>query len=177
MSKRTLFLDRDGVINRQIIGGYVTSSAEFEFLPGVKEALAKICPSFDYVFIVTNQQGVGKGIYSEADLDEIHRVMTLEIEAAGGRIDKIYYCGALAHDHSPNRKPQPGMGLQAKSDFPDIDFSQALMVGDTVSDMQFGRNLGVKTIYLSNRKQLPEHIDQLADAIYSDLAELSENLH
>ena len=70
-----MFLDRDGVINRQVIGGYVTKTDEFEFLPGVLDALGSLSGKFDYIFIVTNQQGIGKGIFSENDLADIHRQM------------------------------------------------------------------------------------------------------
>lgn len=176
MSKRTLFLDRDGVINRQIIGGYVTCKEEFEFLPGVVEALAKLSPLFDYIFIVTNQQGIGKGIFSEDDLNEIHAEMLKQITIGGGWIDKIYFCPALEKEESPYRKPSPGMGLQAKSDFPDLDLDNATMVGDTIGDMQFGRNLGVKTVYLSNRKALPEGVESLADQIFMDLADFAKHI-
>lgn len=175
MHKRTLFLDRDGVINRQIIGGYVTSKDEFEFLPGVKDALAKLALRYDYIFIVTNQQGIGKGVFSENDLNEIHAQMLNEIAAAGGRIDKIYFCAELEAAHSPYRKPSPGMGLKAKADFPDLYLDAALMVGDTLSDMEFGRNLGVKTVYLHNAKEIPVAVNTIADAIFCDLADFAEN--
>lgn len=176
MSKRTLFLDRDGVINRQIIGGYVTRKDEFEFLPGVVDALATLSPLFDYIIIVTNQQGIGKGIFSEDDLNEIHAEMLKQITTGGGRVDKIYFCPALERDESPYRKPAPGMGFQAQSDFPDIDLKNATMVGDTISDMQFGRNLGVETVYLSNRKPLPESVEQYADRMYEDLADFAAHI-
>lgn len=171
-----MFLDRDGVINRQIIGGYVTRKEEFEFLPGVVDALAKLSPLFDYIFIVTNQQGIGKGIFSEEDLNEIHAEMLKEITARGGRIDKIYFCPALEKEESLYRKPSPGMGLQAKSDFPDLDLDNATMVGDTIGDLQFGRNFGVKTVYLSNRKALPEGVESLADQIFMDLADFAKHI-
>ena len=113
MSKKTLFLDRDGVINRQIIGGYVTSVDEFEFLPGVLDAFPRLAEQFDYVFLITNQQGIGKGVFSVDDLIEIHRFMLDSINNNGGRLNKIYFCSELEKANSPNRKPNPGMGLQA----------------------------------------------------------------
>ncbi|MGC3977167.1 MAG: HAD family hydrolase [Paludibacteraceae bacterium] len=144
MSTSALFLDRDGVINRQIVDGYVTKTDEFEFLPGVLSALAKLGELFDRIFIITNQQGIGKGIFSEQDLIDIHQYMSKTICQNGGRIDKIYHCSALANDNSPFRKPNIGMGKQAMEEFPDIDIKLSVMVGDTLSDMKFGKNIGVK---------------------------------
>jgi len=140
-----LFLDRDGVINRHRPDDYVKTWGEFEFLPGVLESLALFNKQFKHIFVVTNQRGVGKGVMSEETLLEIHRNMMAEIEKHGGRVDKIYYCIDINND-SPNRKPNIGMALQAKADFPDIDFSRSVMVGDSESDMEFGRRAGMKTI-------------------------------
>ena len=83
----TLFLDRDGVINRRIIDGYVTSWEEFEFLPGVLDAMELLAGKFRYIMVITNQQGVGKGLMTMEQVDAIHDRMCLEIEAHGGRID------------------------------------------------------------------------------------------
>ena len=88
----TLLLDRDGTINVHIIGDYVRKWSDFEFIPGALEALAKFAKHFKHIFIVTNQRGIGKGKYTEADLMDIHNKMNAEIKKAGGRIDKIYYC-------------------------------------------------------------------------------------
>jgi D-glycero-D-manno-heptose 1,7-bisphosphate phosphatase len=175
MSIKTLFLDRDGVINRQIIGGYVTRVDEFEFLPGVLDAFSALAQQFDYIFLITNQQGVGKGVFSVDDLNEIHRFMQTEINKNGGRIDKIYFCPDLEKDNSPNRKPNPGMGLQALSDFPDLDLEHAVMVGDSLLDMQFGKNLGVETVFLTNGKSTDIAVEAVADKIFVDLLDFSLN--
>ena len=138
----TLFLDRDGVINRHRPGDYVRSWEEFEFLPNILTTLAEWSKSFRYIIIVTNQRGVGRGLMSEENLLDIHQRMICEIKKHNGRIDKIYYCTDL-NDASPNRKPNIGMALQAKKDFPNIDFSKSIMVGDSNSDMEFGRRAGM----------------------------------
>lgn len=143
----TLFLDRDGIINRLRPGDYVKCWDEFEFLPGVFEVLAKWNDLLKHIFIVTNQRGVGKGLMNENDLNEIHCRMVNQIEAHGGRIDKIYYCTALS-DEDPNRKPNTGMALQAKRDYPDVDFSKSLMIGDSVSDMEFAQKCGMKGVLI-----------------------------
>ena len=133
----TLFLDRDGVINKRLVGDYVKKWNDFEFLPGVLDAFATFSSYFDKIFIVTNQQGIGKGLMTEADLQQIHHQMIFEIEKAGGRIDGIYFCPDLKDSHSFMRKPNIGMALKAKKDFPMINFKNSVMVGDSVSDMLF----------------------------------------
>ena len=148
----TLFLDRDGVINRRLPGDYVKSWEEFEFLPGVKESLAKLSGIFGRIIIVTNQQGIGKGLMTEEGLKEIHQKMITEVEAAGGRIDAVYHCPGLAKDNPPCRKPNPGMGLQAQQDFPEIVFNKSVMVGDSPSDMEFGTSLGMNCLYVGEEK-------------------------
>lgn len=139
---KTLFLDRDGVINQLRPNDYVKCWEEFKFLPGIFEALAMWSSHFKYIFIVTNQRGVGKGLMSEESLKYIHNKMLTEIVNHGGRIDKIYYCIDI-EDSSHNRKPNIGMAYQAKRDFPDIVFSEAIMIGDSNSDKKFAFNAGM----------------------------------
>jgi D-glycero-D-manno-heptose 1,7-bisphosphate phosphatase len=143
----TLLLDRDGVINVEKNNDYIFSWNEFKFYPYSLEALAILATIFPRICIVTNQKGVGKGLMTASTLADIHSKMIASILAAGGRIDKIYYCSDV-EDASPNRKPQPGMALQAKADFPAIDFSKTIVVGNRPSDMRFGRNAGVYTAYI-----------------------------
>ena len=138
----TLFLDRDGVINRLRPNDYVKNWEEFEFMPGMLDRLARWSGRFRRILVVTNQRGVGKGIMSLDDLNRIHDRMIEEIEHHGGRIDRVYFCTALSPD-DPNRKPQTGMAQQARIDFPDIDFARSLMIGDSESDRQFARNAGM----------------------------------
>ena len=132
-----LFLDRDGILNKHLPGDYVRNWGMWEWLPGVLEAMPVLAQRFQRIFIVTNQQGVGKGLMSAADLEDVHRHMLSDIEAAGGRIDKVYTCTALEAEHSPNRKPEIGMALQAQRDFPEVDFHRSVMVGDSASDRLF----------------------------------------
>jgi D-glycero-D-manno-heptose 1,7-bisphosphate phosphatase len=113
----------------------------------VKEAL-RICASvFGRIVIVTNQRGVGKGMMTAEDLQNIHEKMIAEIVLAGGRIDRIYYADSLDDDH-PHRKPNPGMAFAAKPISPRSTFSRALMVGNNISDMEFGKNAGMYTVFL-----------------------------
>lgn len=149
----TLFLDRDGVINRRLPGDYVKLWEEFHFLDGVKEAIARLNQYFIRTIIVTNQQGIGKGLMSETDLEEIHRRMKREIREAGGRIDAIYVCPEIAGARASCRKPNTGMAEQARTDFPEIDFERSVMVGDSLSDMEFGGHLDMINVLIETKAE------------------------
>lgn len=142
----SLFLDRDGVINTRKMGGYIQSINEFEFLPSSLASIVDLSAVFKHVFVVTNQQGIGKGIMTESNLFAIHRYMMEQVEELGGKITRCYHAPALTAENSLLRKPNIGMGLQAKTDFPAVNFSKSIMVGDSDSDIQFGINLGMKTV-------------------------------
>lgn len=151
----TLFLDRDGVINNEIKNGYVLSWDMFRFEEGVLPALSSLAKQFSRIVLVTNQRCIGRGLLTAEGLADIHAKMLEAVTASGGRIDKIYYCPDIDSD-SPCRKPNGGMAMQAKADFPEIDFSKAIMVGNTLSDMQFGKNQGMTTVFIpSTKPELP----------------------
>jgi D-glycero-D-manno-heptose 1,7-bisphosphate phosphatase len=147
----TLFLDRDGVINERLPGDYIKKWEEFKFLPGVLDALSVFSVSFRRIFIVTNQAGIEKGMYSHEDLSLIHDQMMEYILYHGGRIDEIYYCPFKGDLDPLCRKPNPGMALEAKKDYPEISFARSIMIGDSDSDIAFGNNLGMKTILVGNK--------------------------
>lgn len=165
----TLFLDRDGVINRRIIGGYVTCWEEFEFLPGVLEAMKVFAQKFKYIFLITNQQGVGKGLMTMEQVDAIHDRMCLEIEASDGRVDGILVCPQLATEPDNYRKPSPEMAYMTQELCPDIDLSKCIMVGDGQTDMDFGHNAGTRTVFIGN-----DNSD--ADDFYPSLFEFAKVL-
>jgi D-glycero-alpha-D-manno-heptose 1-phosphate guanylyltransferase len=171
----TLFLDRDGVINNEQIGNYVLRWEQFIFSDGVLEAFRKLGNKFGKIFIISNQRGVGKGLMSEDDLTAIHKEMQKEVEAIGGHIDKIYYC-TEKEDECFYRKPNPGMAYQAKLDFPDIDLSKAIMVGNKPTDMKFGRAAGVYTVFVTttNPDQAYPHKD--IDLIFHSLQSFANEL-
>src|SRR5574344_1186280 len=171
--KKTLFLDRDGVLNKQIIGGYVTCRDEYEFLPHVLDALKILSARYDYIFIVTNQQCIAKGILTEEALADLHQFVTEQIRQHGGQITKVYYAPQLASDNSFERKPNIGMGVRAKKDYPDIDFEQAVMVGDSPSDMKFGKGLQMRTVYLTNQKTIPQEVYMTADKLRLNLLDFA----
>jgi HAD superfamily hydrolase (TIGR01662 family) len=127
---------------------YVLNWDEFLFYDDVIDAIRLFSKTFGHIFIVSNQRGVGRGRMSEKDLHAIHTGMKKEIRNGGGRLDGIYYCTAV-DDKDPERKPNPGMALQVKRDFPQVDFSKSIMVGNKLSDMKFGKNAGMYTVYLT----------------------------
>ncbi|HEY9178307.1 MAG TPA: HAD-IIIA family hydrolase [Flavipsychrobacter sp.] len=145
----TLFLDRDGVINEENVGSYITKWDEFVFCKGSLHALKQLNDLFGRIVVVTNQRGVGKGIMTIEDMKSIHQNMTGEVLAGGGRIDKVYACTAL-EDNDHNRKPNTGMATQAREDFPEIDFRRSVMVGNNISDMEFGKRMGMYTVFLTS---------------------------
>ena len=172
----TLFLDRDGVINIEKEQSYVLHYGEFVFYEGVKEALRICTEAFGRIVIVTNQRGVGKGMMTKADLQDIHDRMITAIAEAGGRIDRIYFEDSLEDTH-PRRKPNPGMGYDAKRDLPDVDFSRSMMVGNNLSDMEFGRSLGMYTVFVRTTNPDQPLSDPSIDLAFNSLYDFAKHLH
>ncbi|MEZ5195044.1 MAG: HAD-IIIA family hydrolase [Bacteroidales bacterium] len=173
----SLFLDRDGVINKRIPGDYIKKWEEFEFLPGVLDALNLLTNRFGQTFIVTNQQGIGKGLMLESDLELIHDQMRTEIGYHGGKINKIYHSPYRVEENSVFRKPNIGLARKAKIDYPVIDFDKSIMVGDSVSDMGFGRNAGMITVFIKSDKEVLEEDKLLIDYEFPDLKSFAESLN
>jgi len=171
----TLFLDRDGVINREKEGDYIRQVSEFSFLEGVLQAFPLLAQVFGRIFIVTNQKGVGKGWMTMDDLDGIHSFMVNQVVNAGGRLDRIYHCTETDNAH-PDRKPNTGMGLRARQEFPEVDFTRSLMIGNTLSDMRFGKALGMRTIFIPSAKPPLTQADPLVDAVFPDLLSVAKAL-
>jgi histidinol-phosphate phosphatase family protein len=171
----TLFLDRDGVINHEKEEDYILNWSEFKFYDNVTDALKILNEKFGTIVMVTNQRGIGKGLMTVDDLSDIHLNMQREIEIAGGRIDKIYFCSDL-ESSSPNRKPNPGMAFQAKANFPEIDFSKSIMIGNKLSDMQFGRNAGIKTVFVATTHPETSYPNEAIDLRFNNLLEFATAL-
>ncbi len=171
----TLFLDRDGVINHEKNEDYIRHWGEFEFYAESLLALPLLAQKFNKIIITTNQKGIGKGLMTDADLANIHQNMMNKLLDLGGRIDAIYYCSDLDND-SPNRKPQPGMAFQAKTDFPTLDLNKAIMVGNRMSDMEFGRNAGMHTVYLATTHPEAPFPDTKIDYRFDNLFQFAQAL-
>ena len=172
---RTVFLDRDGVINEKMREGeYVRSWSDFKLLPGVAEAIAKLNGAGVRVIVVSNQRGVALGLYSAADVDAIHERLQQELSLRGARVDGFFYC---PHDKADCncRKPLPGLFEQAAAQMPEIRAEASAMVGDSISDIEFGRRLSMTTVFLEGdperRKAGAERAGELADLRCGSLAE------
>lgn len=168
----TLFLDRDGVINERLVDNYVKQLNELRIMDGVPEAISHFSTIFGRIVVVTNQQGIGRGMMTADDLDMIHGFIGEVIKSAGGRIDQFYFAPQLKQENSNYRKPGTGMGLKAKEDYPEIDFSKSLMIGDSESDIEFGMKLGMKTIMLKTGS----NVMTKADYIFENLYQVSKTL-
>ncbi|NUM31645.1 MAG: HAD-IIIA family hydrolase [Bacteroidetes bacterium] len=142
-----LFIDRDGVINKLRHDDYVKQISEFELLEGVTESFEILKPIFSKVFIVTNQQGIGKGLMID-DIEKIHNYFLNKIPK-NIQPDKIYYCPHLKEQHCVCRKPHTGMALIAKNDFPEINLKNSIMIGDSISDIDFAKNAGMTAVFIS----------------------------
>lgn len=164
----SLFLDRDGVINEDKPGSYIFSSSEFVFMTGAPALFRNLAERFGFIAVCTNQRGVGRGLMTEDTLRQIHNQMKSQIDAAGGRLDAIYYATSISNQ-DPLRKPNPGMARQACLDFPRVNLTRSIMIGNNISDMQFGRNAGMYTVFLTttNKEITLPHPD--IDLIFPDL--------
>jgi D-glycero-D-manno-heptose 1,7-bisphosphate phosphatase len=149
-----LFLDRDGVLNED--RGYVHRWEDFRWIDGARQAVAGFNARGWWVFVVTNQSGVGRGYYSEDDVHALHARMAEDLAAAGARIDAFYHCpfhpealeDRYRHPDPPDRKPNPGMLLKAMADWP-VDAARSVMVGDKAIDLEAGRRAGVRSLHFS----------------------------
>jgi histidinol-phosphate phosphatase family protein len=130
---------------------------------------------FGTVVVVTNQRGVGKGIMTIDDLREIHSNMTDQVADNGGVIHKVYSCTAL-HDSDHNRKPNTGMANQAQQDFPEIDLKRSIMVGNSMSDMEFGKRLQMHTVFLTTKSGPYDLPHEMIDEQYASLNEWAQLL-
>jgi len=160
----TLFLDRDGVINKRLPDEYVKIPTEFEFFEGVIESICILSGIFNRILVVTNQQGIGKKLMTEEELANVHNQMITTILLAGGRIDKVYFCPDLASDSENCRKPNSFMARQAQQDFPEIDFTKSVMIGDSSTDIEFGFRLGMTTVFVG-KTEIPSHTDFVFSAL------------
>ena len=171
----TLFLDRDGVINHELPNDYVKNWQEFTFYSTSLQALEILSKKFQLIIILTNQKGIGKKLYTVKDLHAIHTNMLEMIKATNGKIDDIFFAPDIESD-ALNRKPQIGMAFQAKQQYPQINFAKSVMVGNNLSDMEFGRNAGMKTVFLKTTKPNINIPNPLIDWAFNDLLDFANNV-
>ena len=154
-SSQAVFLDRDGVINRRVVDRYVRDWSEFSFLPGTVRAIRMLKELGFLVVVVTNQQGIGRGLMTEADLHGIHRRMIQEMERGGSVVDAVYYCPHTDESACPCRKPETGMLDQAARELK-IELGRSYMVGDSPSDVEAARRAGCRPVFIGIPEDRPE---------------------
>jgi len=182
--RRAAFLDRDGVIN--VDRGYVYRPDQFEFIDGVLEGAATLRRLGFALVIISNQSGIGRGLYSEADLDALNRWMLCEFEQRSIHIDGVFHC-----PHHPTealgryrcecdcRKPAAGMLLQAARELK-LDLQRSVLFGDRASDLQAGANAGVPLRYLLGtdglQRPAPAKPSGLSTAEFRNLGEAAASV-
>ena len=142
-------MDRDGVINRITPGNYIRHISEFKLLPNVKSSLAKLTRAGYEIHIISNQQGVAKGLMTRSQLSEITQLLLERLEKSGVKINSVNYCTHWESENCDCRKPNTGLFLQAVEDRK-INFRETWMIGDSWRDMKAGKTLGCKTIFIGN---------------------------
>jgi len=178
---KAVFLDRDGVLNEDR-DDYVKNVAELEVFPYVPQAIRRLNEAGFEVIVISNQQGVAKGLISESDLQAIQSEITRQVCEGGGRIAAFYYCRHLATDGCACRKPKPGL-LQLAAKENDIDLGKTFMIGDSERDVLAGQCAGCRTVLVlsgmftredaERLPRQPEHIaDNLAAAVDYVIAHL-----
>ncbi len=175
---RYVFIDRDGVLNRKMPEGvYVSEWRQVEWLPGAEEAVARMNRARLTVILVTNQRGVALGRVTEPQLEEIHAKMQSHLALHGASLDAIYYC---PHDRGQCtcRKPETGLFEAALERYKEANEHNSLVIGDSISDIQAGKRLGMRTIFLRGEatRQKPGAATAagMADAVASSLLEAVE---
>lgn len=157
----------------------MTAWADFRMLPGVPEAVARLNRAGLRIIVVSNQRGIALGLYSAADVVEIHANLQDALKASGAHIDAFYFC---PHDKEQCdcRKPLPGMFEQAQRAFPDITASTSAMIGDSLSDIEFGKRLGMRTVFINGRVEQrnegAEEAAEFADGRFASLPDAVEAL-
>ncbi len=178
MTLSALFLDRDGVVNEQIVDGYVMRWEDFVFKEDVFEALRLLRGKCDRMLLVTNQQCVGKGLCTMADIELIHARMQAELREHASAFDRIYCCPHLAAENCSCRKPRPGMAVQAFADFPDVDPARSVMVGDSLSDMRFAQNAGLIPVHVGAKREMEfDEIQKITPYHFETLLDFARFLH
>ena len=173
-----VFLDRDGVTNRKPTEGqFVRCWRDFEFLHGAESAIAALNRSGRHIIVISNQRGIALGLYTRADVETLHMKLQERMAEHDAHIDAFYYC---PHDRNQCdcRKPKTGLFEQVFRDFPEASAQNSIVIGDSISDIQAARTLGLLAIFIQGdpKTQKPgaEKAAALADAVANSLIEAVE---
>lgn len=169
MMNKAVFFDRDGIVNIRIVGDYVKKVEEFVFIEEFYDLFRLVKEKKYLAILVTNQQGIGKGLMSEDDLEVVHSYMNEKLfEKTGYKFDGIYYCPDLANSNSRRRKPEIGMFEEAIAEFK-INPEQSWTIGDSISDIEAGKKVGTKTILVGLHLK-----NEFADYIFPSIKEVKD---
>jgi len=159
-----VFMDRDGVINKDPQGwteySYVTRWEDFHFLPGTLGAFKRLSHAGYKTVIISNQQGVGKGYFTEKTLDDITKKMVKAIEETGGEVAGVYCCTHTKEERCDCRKPDSGLFIKAQKELGIDDLTALFYIGDTERDIQAGKKAGLKTILVLSGKSTLEDAEK-----------------
>ena len=182
MNNFAVFFDRDGIVNKRIINDYVKNIDEFEFIPDFFYIFNLVKQFGFQTFLITNQQGIGKKLMTEDDLDKIHQYMQdVLLTRTGYQFDKIYFSPSLAQENDYRRKPNPGMILEAIKDF-NLNPNSCLMIGDSISDVLAGKNADILTVLVYHEQNhynsmSIEELQRLqSDYVFANFEELARHL-
>ncbi|MFH1887728.1 MAG: D-glycero-beta-D-manno-heptose 1,7-bisphosphate 7-phosphatase [Pseudomonadota bacterium] len=177
---KVAFLDRDGVINRDS-EDYIKSWEEFSFLPGAVEGMAVLNRAGYEVILITNQSGIGRGLFTEATLRNMHTRLAVEAARGGARVLAAYYCPHLPDDGCGCRKPEAGMLLAARDRF-GLDLSACVMIGDSAKDIRAARAAGLGRAVLVQTGNGPHSLEKLVkedappDLVAADLLDAAQRI-
>ncbi len=146
--RKTVFLDRDGVLNRRLVGDYVTCLEELEMLPGVPEAVSRLNRIGYRTVVVTNQRGIALGRMTHEMVDQVHNFIRERVAALGGCLEEFYVCPHDRDEGCGCRKPAAGLLDQAHTFYP-VDWPASFLIGDSDSDIQAGQARDLATIKVS----------------------------
>jgi histidinol-phosphate phosphatase family protein len=163
----TLFLDRDGVINKPRVADYAKNPEEFEIIDGALEAIRVFNQFFKRVIIVTNQQGIHRGLMSETDLENVHLKLYNALKEEGIKYpDAVFFAPYLRVNQHNWRKPDVGMVTQSQTYFEDIYLDKCIMVGDSDGDMKLADNIGAIKIKVANSQFNFDNQDYTFDSLW-----------
>ena len=165
----TLFFDRDGVINVKIDGEYIHDIKRFEVREDFWRAAPLLFPLFGRRIVVTNQQGIDKGLCTAEQVAVVHQYMQDVLAKRELHLDAVYCCPHRDGAGCGCRKPDTGMALMAQYDFPDIDLAKSVMIGDSLTDVMFGRRCGMTTVLLRAQGDVSEEEKENSDYIVPSL--------
>lgn len=169
--RKVAFLDRDGVINKDL--SYVYKREDFHFVDGCIEALSALQKKGFTLIVVTNQSGIGRGYYNEQDYQQLTQWYVELLAENGVAIEKVYHCPHTPEDACSCRKPSPGMLLMAANDY-DIDFSSSLMVGDKLSDLRAAKAASIDQLYFLDKHLIADTFIDEGELSYRSCKSLSD---